>query len=69
MDGPAPAICTELSIGRMAHGAVLGFGLSYKATKANILPDDTVEGSDVALMIGTHHEHLMNRMFDGSLLL
>ncbi|GAK55601.1 putative NAD-dependent glycerol-3-phosphate dehydrogenase [Candidatus Vecturithrix granuli] len=53
--------------GRM--GRLLGFGLPYKETKAKYMPDDTVEGADVALTIGATVEYLIeHRHLDGSLL-
>lgn len=53
--------------GRM--GRLLGFGLPYKETKAKYMPDDTVEGADVALTIGSTVEHLIEQQhLDGSLL-
>ncbi|PIE34772.1 glycerol-3-phosphate dehydrogenase [candidate division KSB3 bacterium] len=45
--------------GRM--GKFLGYGLPYKETKAKYMPDDTIEGVDVALMIGSTIEHLVDQ--------
>lgn len=53
--------------GRM--GRFLGFGLPYKETKARYMPDDTIEGVDVALTIGPTIEHLIEQQYlDGALL-
>jgi glycerol-3-phosphate dehydrogenase (NAD(P)+) len=53
--------------GRM--GRYLGFGLPYKETKAKYMPDDTVEGVDVALTIGPTVERLIEKQrLDGTLL-
>jgi glycerol-3-phosphate dehydrogenase (NAD(P)+) len=53
--------------GRM--GRFLGFGLPYKETKAKYMPDDTIEGVDVALMIGSTVEYLIEQQrLDGALL-
>jgi glycerol-3-phosphate dehydrogenase (NAD(P)+) len=51
--------------GRM--GRFLGFGLPYKETKAAYMPDDTVEGVDVALTIGPALETLIaQQRLDGA---
>ena len=51
--------------GRM--GRFLGFGLPYKETKATYMPDDTVEGVDVALTIGSTIETLIEQQqLDGA---
>lgn len=53
--------------GRM--GRFLGFGLPYKETKAKYMPDDTVEGVDVALTIGPVIERLIEQQrLDSALL-
>ncbi len=53
--------------GRM--GRFLGFGLPYKETKAKYMPDDTVEGVDLALTIGPTLERLIAKQrLDGALL-
>ena len=41
-------------------GKLLGSGLSYRQAKANYMPNDTVEGADLALTVGPAIEALMD---------
>jgi glycerol-3-phosphate dehydrogenase (NAD(P)+) len=51
--------------GRM--GKLLGTGLLYREAKAQHMPDDTIEGAELALVIGNTLKHLLQRgEIDGS---